>query len=440
MKVLVADDDTAVLLAIELLLKHERIEVQSVSTPQGVVGALRAGEFDVLLLDLNYAKDTTSGGEGFSLLSEVRAQRPKLPIVVMTGWASIEGAVEAMRRGANDYLPKPWDNGRLVALLRRLDGVASRQQAPARGPTATWLSPAMKLVLATIERVAFSDVPVVITGEHGTGKEVVAKLIHEASGRRGQFVAVNAGALPDGTFESELFGHVRGAFTDAKADRPGAFIEANDGTLFLDEIASMPLLQQVKLLRVLQDREFRPVGATASRVSTARIVSATNSDVDDDVRQGRFRADLFYRINAIDISLPPLRERREEILPLALCFASSASLRCGFAVPELSERALDILFNHAWPGNIRQLEHAMQRAVLLAGGSGRLEDKHFSLPEAGPNVANDAGGTLRDIERAEILRAIERHPGDKSAAAKSLGLSRSAFYRRLALLDITSRP
>ena len=439
MKVLVVDDDAAVLVAIELLLRRERIEVQSVTTPQSALEAIRAARFDAALVDLNYARDTTSGGEGLSLLSEVRALRPKLPIVVMTGWGSIEGAVESMRRGATDYLPKPWDNARLVALLRRLEGAASSPEAPARAATATWISPAMKRVFETIQQVAFSDVPIVVTGEHGTGKEVVARLIHDVSGRRGQFVAVNAGAQPDGTFESELFGHVRGAFTDAKADRPGAFAEANDGTLFLDEIATMPLLQQVKLLRVLQDREFRPVGATASRTSTARIVSATNSDMSDDVRTGRFRADLFYRINAIDIRLPPLRERREEILPLALRFASDASRRYGFAVPGLSDRAQAILLAHAWPGNVRQLEHWMQRAVLLSTGTGQIDEEHFEPTETGPVVAPDAEGTLKDAERARILRAIERHPGDRAAAARSLGLSRSAFYRRLTQLNIMNR-
>ena len=456
MRLLVADDDDDVLLALELLVRREKWRFACARSPREVIeamlGAKRASPavepFDAVLLDLNYERDTTSGKEGFSLLDELRRAYPKVPVVVMTGWASIEGAVQAIRRGAVDYVPKPWDNARLLALLRSLIVPPAVREEAAPSPRVAEgeaISEAMRGVAATIEQVAFSDVPVLITGEHGTGKEIVARRIHEKSGRRGAFIAVNAGALPDGTFESELFGHVRGAFTDAKADRAGAFARAKDGTLFLDEIANMPLAQQAKLLRVLQERAFQPLGAAAPEVSTARIVSATNVDVAELTADGRFRADLMYRLNTIHLEIPPLRHRREEIAGLATRFTRREAERYGLAVPALEEGVLDRLVAHDWPGNVRELEHAIQRAVLLSAASGRISVEHLGLrgtssasiaPSRG--APPPAGATIKEAERAAILQALERFPDDRMAAAKSLGLSRSAFYRRLAQLGIRS--
>ncbi len=444
MRVLVADDDDATLMALELLLERERMTVTCVRSPREVSAAVKSTAFDVVLMDLNYQRDTTSGSEGFSLLDELRQLRPQLPVIVMTGWASIEGAVRAMRQGASDYVPKPWDNARLVALLRSVVPPPAVRE-PAAPAALGFESPAMMQVRATIERVAFSDAAILVTGEHGTGKEIVARLVHERSGRRGAFIAVNAGALPDGTFESELFGHVRGAFTDAKTSRVGAFGRAQGGTLFLDELANMPLAQQAKLLRVLQERTFQPLGGEPEP-STARIVSATNADVDALVSEHGFRADLLYRVNVIRIHVPPLRERREEIPALARHFVHRDAERYGLAVPTFDDEVLALLCAHAWPGNVRELEHAMQRAVLLSAKRGTIFVADVGLATTPPGDARHgrpdlvsesaAELTLRESERATVLRAVERFPHDRAAAAKSLGLSRSAFYRRLQQLGI----
>ena len=440
MRVLIADDDDATLMALELLLQRERMIVTCVRSPREVSAAVKSASFDAVLLDLNYQRDTTSGSEGFTLLDELRRSNPQLPVVVMTAWASIEGAVRAMRQGASDYVPKPWDNARLVALLRSLaPPPVIREPAASALAAHGFASPAMTQVLATIDRVAFSDASILVTGEHGTGKEIVARLVHERSRRRGAFIAVNAGALPDGTFESELFGHVRGAFTDAKTSRIGAFGRARDGTLFLDELANMPPGQQAKLLRVLQERVFQPLGATEPEPSTARIVSATNVNVEALVSEHRFRADLLYRVNVIHIHVPPLRERREEIPALARHFVRRDAERYGLAVPVLEDEVVDLLCAYDWPGNVRELEHAMQRAVLLSASRGTIQSVEVGLPA--PSAATAAPPTpepltLRESERATVLRALERFPNDRAAAAKSLGLSRSAFYRRLAQLGI----
>jgi DNA-binding NtrC family response regulator len=440
MRVLVADDDEGALMALEYLLERERMTVTCVRSPAEVAAAISSISFDVALLDLNYQRDTTSGNEGFTLLDQLRRTRPQMPVVVMTGWASIEGAVRAMRQGASDYIPKPWDNARLVALLRSLVApLAVREPAASALAAGGFESPAMKQVLATIERVAFSDASILVTGEHGTGKEIVARLIHERSGRRGAFIAVNAGALPDGTFESELFGHVRGAFTDAKTNRVGAFGRARDGTVFLDELGNMPLAQQAKLLRVLQERVFQPLGSADQEPCTARIVSATNADVDELVSQQKLRADLLYRVNVIRIHVPPLRERREEIPALARHFASRDADRYGLSVPVIEDEVVESLCAYDWPGNVRELEHAMQRAVLLSANRGRIVAADLALPVspgAAVSTASPESLSLRDAERAAVLKAVQRFPNDRVAAAKSLGLSRSAFYRRVAQLGI----
>jgi DNA-binding NtrC family response regulator len=463
-RVLVADDDEAVLLALELLLRREGIEVARAQSPAQVLerlGSAAAGrapterdgahrpdraagkavaDYDALLLDLNFERDTTSGQEGFALLELLRSEHPALPVVVMTGWASIEGAVEAMRRGARDYVPKPWNNAKLVELIGGLClGTPAQQATPAPSPPE---SPAMQALRVTIEQVSFSEVPILVTGEHGSGKELVARSIHERSGRRGRFVALNAGALADGTFESELFGHVRGAFTDAKVAREGAFARAENGTLFLDELANMPLAQQAKLLRVLQERQYQPLGSSTPLASTARIVSATNVDIDALVRDGQFRADLLYRLNTICLHVPPLRERLEELPGLVQYFLQREIARYSLPAPALGPGVLDRLAAHDWPGNVRELEHVMQRAVLLSARGGLLNVEHLDLPttatlpcntrKSAPLAASSpVPQTVRDAEKAAILRALERFPDDRRAAAQSLGLSRSAFYRRL---------
>ena len=442
MRVLVADDDDGVMLALELLFEHAGIALVTARSPAEVMQHLDgACDVDVALLDLNYERDTTSGEEGFSLLGWLRARHPRLPVLVMTAWASIEGAVEAMRRGAVNYVSKPWDNARLLALLREhgdADQAPSASGAPPRGR-------AMRGLYGTVEQVAFSDVSVLITGEHGVGKELLARAVHEKSGRSGRFVALNASALPEGTFESELFGHVRGAFTDAKSAREGAFARADGGTLFLDEIADMPLTQQAKLLRVLQERMYHPVGSSAARATTARIVSATNVAIESRVAEGRFRADLLYRLNTIRLEVPPLRERRDEIEALAEHFLAREAERHGLAVPRFEPEARALLVAHDWPGNVRELLHTLQRGLLLSAQGGVLTSAHLGLqaplqsPSAAPVSAPRSPQTLRAAEEAAILEAIERHPNDRRAAARSLGLSRSAFYRRLAQYGLNPR-
>src|SRR6266581_4682271 len=332
-RILIADDQVDVLEALRLLLKGEGYRTETVNSPAKVQGALEAGEFDVVLMDLNYARDTTSGQEGLDLLARIQALDSALPVVVMTAWANVELAVEAMRRGARDFVQKPWDNSRLVAIVRnqvelgRALRKGQRLEAEnelLRGPTAPTLiveSPSMRPVLEVIQRVGPSDANVLITGENGTGKGVVARALHALSTRAAKpLVVVNMGGLSEGVFESELFGHVKGAFTDAKTDRVGRFELAEGGTLFLDEIANLPLPQQAKLLRVLETGEFERVGASRPRRADVRVIAATNADIPSEVKSGRFREDLLFRLNTVEIGLPPLRERRADIPQLAAHF------------------------------------------------------------------------------------------------------------------------
>ena len=434
MTVLVVDDDPSVLSALALLLQQEGITVVTAESPHEALGIVLEKDVSLVLLDLNFKKDTTSGEEGLSALSTLTHNRPSLPVVVMTGWASIEGAVDAMKRGARSYLPKHSDNEAILRLVRRFDRSSWT-------PVDEWdemaqMSARMRDVSRVIEQVAHSDLPVLVTGEHGTGKEMVARRIHRRSGREGPFVTANAGAIPAGMVESELFGHVRGAFTDAKTERVGAFAEAAGGTLFLDEIATMPALQQAKLLRVLQDGEFRPLGASSASWSDARLVSATNADIQRCIDDGSFRADLLYRLNAVHIQLPPLRERRDQIPALALKFANETAKRYTLAPPELGDEVLSTLSAHPWPGNVRELEHTMQRAVLLSSQTGVVTAEALQLGEATRGQEPASSTTLIDVQRRAIRDALERFPRDRRAAAASLGLSRSTFYRRIKQLGI----
>jgi DNA-binding NtrC family response regulator len=413
--------------------------------PEGVLALLEREQADAALIDLNYTRDTTSGREGMDLLSRIRAQDPTLPVIVMTAWGSVDKAVEAMRLGARDFIEKPWDNARLLTTLRtqielgRALRVSQRleqeNQLLRRSglPDLIAESAAMRPVLELMERVAPSDANVLVTGEHGTGKEVVARWIHAASGRRDHtLVVVNVGGLSEGVFESELFGHVRGAFTDAKTDRAGRFELADGGTLFLDEIANITMGQQSRLLRVLQAGELERVGSSQTRRVDVRVIAATNSDLKAEVAGGRFREDLLFRLNTIEIHLPPLRERREDILPLAQYFLRRHSGRYGRAQAGFSDEALQLLRGYDWPGNVRELDHAVERAVLLS----RLEtveaaDLALAPLAARPATPDTSGRSLEELEREAIRQALARHDGNVSLAAKALGLSRSALYRRL---------
>jgi DNA-binding NtrC family response regulator len=444
--VLIADDQADVIEALRLLLKGEGFETQSVNSPAGVLHALERRDFDALLLDMNYTRDTTSGREGLELLNQLQVLEPTLPVIVMTAWGSVGGAVEAIRRGARDYIEKPWDNARLLSVLRtqielgralrraqRLE-LENRLLRTAGGglPKIIAESPRMRPILQLMERIGPSDANVLITGEHGTGKELVAQWLHAVSPRAARsFIAVNLGGLSEGVFESELFGHVRGAFTDAKTDRVGRFELADGGTLFLDEIGNLGLAQQAKLLRVLQTGEVERVGSSKPRKVDVRLISATNANVNAEVEAGRFREDLLFRLNTIELQLPPLRERREDIGPLAMHFLRLHADRYRKALKGFDKAAMQQLLEHPWPGNIRELGHSVERAVLLAhGDTVRVGDLALRAPSSTAAKLEDL--PLEDVERLLIKKALDRYGGNVSQAAKALGLSRSALYRRIA--------
>ncbi len=441
-RILIADDQADVLEALRLLLKPEGYVIDTASSPAQVVRALELKDYDVVLIDLNYSRDTTSGDEGLDLLSRIRLADESLPVVVMTAWGSVDVAVESMGRGARHFMQKPWDNERLrpivrtqtalghaVRLGRRLLLANQALVADGRSPLLAE-SAAMRPVLDVIARVGPSDANVLISGENGTGKSLVAQALHAVSPRASRpMVTVNAGGMAEGVFESELFGHVRGAFTDAKVDRVGRFELADGSTLFLDEIANVPSSQQTKLLRVIESGEFERVGSSKTRKVDVRIVSATNADLGAEVEAGRFRQDLLFRLNTIDIHLPPLRDRREDIPLLARHFLTQHTLRYRKAITGFDPAALQMLMDHRWPGNVREIDHAIERAVLMAPGHVvRAADLGLRVDGMAPGRLDDM--SLEEVEAFLVKKAMARH-GNVSQAARALGLSRSALYRRL---------
>jgi DNA-binding NtrC family response regulator len=442
-RVLIADDQVNILEALRLLLGGEGFDVATAASPVELVAALERADFDVALIDLNYTRDTTSGQEGLDLLDRIKAIDPTLPVLVMTGWSSVSGAVEAMRRGARDYIEKPWDDEKLLAavhtqleLRRALRRSRRLQEENARLqrrdlPTFIAEAPSMRAVRETIERVAASDASVLITGEHGTGKEVVASLLHRLSERASKpLVTMNAGGLSEGVAESELFGHVKGAFTDARADRIGCFELADEGTLFLDEIANMPVKLQPKLLRVLQTGEVQRVGSSRVTYVNVRVMSATNSDLNGEITGGRFREDLLYRINTVVIHLPPLRERREDARPLAEHYLAQYAERYRRVFDGFDRSARQAIDSHLWPGNVRELAHAIERAVLMSSGPQiTAVDLGLGAPTAAAPPAEEM--SLEQAEKIFIQKVLARHSGDVRKAAEQLGMSRSALYRRL---------
>lgn len=442
-RVLVADDQPDVREALRLLLKGEGFDTDAVASPAALLTSLDTREFDAVLMDLNYARDTTSGQEGLDLLTQIRVRDGSVPVIVMTAWGSLNLAVEAMRRGAKDFIQKPWENARLLAILRtqielaravrqslRLEAENRMLRADGR-PTLIAESAAMRPVMELLARVGPSDANVLITGEHGTGKEVIARTLQALSPRAGKpFVIVNAGGLPEGVFESELFGHVKGAFTDAKTDRVGRFELAEGGTLFLDEIANVPLNLQAKLLRALESGELERVGSSTTRRVDVRILSATNANIQAEVETGRFREDLLFRLNTIEIHLPPLRERKEDIALLAMHFLRQSSQRYRKSLTGFEPTALKVLQDHPWPGNVRELDHSIERAVLLAEGQ-EIRASDLGLRPAREGALRIEDMSLEDVERALIQKAMGRYSGNVSHASQALGLSRSALYRRL---------
>jgi DNA-binding NtrC family response regulator len=450
-QILIADDQLAVRQALRLLLKNEGYETALAQSPAETLEAVQRHEFALAFVDLNYTRDTTSGQEGLDLLSRLQTVEGAPRVVVMTAWATIDLAVEAMRRGAKDFIQKPWENARVLAIVRtqlELAAAARRSQSleaeneylrrdrgefPA-GDAGELLatSNAMKPVLEVIRRIGPSDANVLITGENGTGKGLAARCLHAASIRSQQsLITVNMGGLSESLFESELFGHVKGAFTDAKSDRAGRFELADNGTLFLDEIGNVPLAQQAKLLRTLETGEFERVGSSKTRHANVRLLSATNSDLEAEVGSGRFRRDLLFRLNTVELRLPPLRDRREDILLLGNHFLQRHAKRYRKQFQGFEDDAARALLAHSWPGNVRELDHTIERAVLMAT-SPKIRVDDLGLQGSQPNVAVQIEDmSLEEIERLLIQKSLARFGGNARQAAEALGLSRSTFYRRL---------
>lgn len=447
-RVLVADDQKDVIAALRLLFKSEGYEVASAGSPAEAIEYAKGSDFDVALIDLNYTEDTTSGTEGLRLLGDLAEINRDLPVVVMTAWSSVSVAVDAMRKGAGDFVEKPWDNQRLLSIVRNQIALGRARRSEKRlaaeneilrdkgGSQFVAQSKAMQPLLRMIQRVAPSAANILITGEHGTGKSLLARHIHSLSDRSDQpLITVNMGGLADSIFESEMFGHVKGAFTDARADRVGRFEMADGGTLFLDEIANIPMLQQAKLLRVLEDGEFERVGSSRTQTVDVRVISATNAPLQKLTEESAFRQDLLFRLNTVELNMPPLRVRREDIEPLSQLFLKKALARYGSGPSGFTNAALEAMGSHPWPGNVRELSHIVERAMLMATEDRiDVDDLHLA-----PSQTQIQGFESMPLERAEkllIQAAMDRNQQNINDAAKELGLSRSAMYRRLEKYDL----
>jgi DNA-binding NtrC family response regulator len=447
---LIADDQRDIREALRLLFKAERIDAVCVDGPRAALDAFGRQRFDAALIDLNYARDTTSGAEGLELLRALKKADAGLPVIVMTAWGSIDLAVEAMRLGAGDFIEKPWDNARLLSVVRNQLELGRARDETAKLKRANEIlsagdddgfvaeSAPMRQLLAQVERVAPTDANVLVLGENGTGKGVVARLLHAHSARADKpLVKVNMGGIPDSVFEAEMFGHVKGAFTDAKSDRIGRFELADGGTLFLDEVANIPPAQQPKLLRVLEDGELERVGSSRTLKVDVRLISATNADLATDVARGAFRKDLLFRLNTVELRLPPLRERRHDIRLLVDAFAARFALRYRRPTPQFAPSALRALDAYAWPGNVRELSHVIERAVLMLD-SDVVDEAALNLrPEATHALAGAAALAASEsmsVDAAEerlVREALERTGGNIQRAAGLLGLSRPSLYRRM---------
>jgi DNA-binding NtrC family response regulator len=441
---------------LRLFLKSEGFKVTTATSPSEVEFLIKSKDIDLALIDLNYQLDTTSGMEGVELTQTLKKHDADLAIVCMTGWATVEIAVQVMQSGAGDFIQKPWENDRLLSVIN--NQLALRQQtknnlklteennnlkqqiAVLDGNDMVAESSAMKSLLATLEQIAKADINILITGENGTGKSLLASHIHQLSTRANNtFVSVNMGAITDSLFESEMFGHVKGAFTDAKENRIGRVELAEQGTLFLDEIANIPLAQQAKLLRLLEEHQYEKVGASRTQQANIRVVSATNSDLQQMVLEKSFRQDLLFRLNTFVVEIPPLRMRLDDILPMAEAFIVKCAARYNKAAPTLSAQAQQQLLAYQWPGNVRELSHTLERATLLANDEILID--HLMLVETTNKAVQDTSSansfafeedmTMDDIEKTVIEQRLKLNKGNAADAAKSLAMSRSAFYRRL---------
>ena len=441
--ILIADDQPDVLKALRLLLKPDGFKIETASSVAEIIDSVKTHDFDVILMDMNYVRGETSGQQGLDVLSLIRQIDDILPVVVMTAWSSVELAVEAMRRGARDFISKPWKNERLLTVLRtqielgralRKGKQLEQENVLLKNQSFQSLiaeSPAMQPVLEAIARVGPSEANVLITGENGSGKGVVANALHAASGRKNKtMITINTASIPETVFESELFGHIAGAFTDAKSDRLGRFKLADRGTLFLDEIASIPAKLQSKLLRVLESGEFEPIGSSKTSRVDVRVLSATNANLSAEIASGDFRQDLLYRLNTVEIHVPPLRERKEDIPLLAMHFLGGYVTKYRKSINGLDPGAMQTLCTYYWPGNVRELDHTIERAVLMAQDQ-LIRSRELGLTSRSEDQPRFEDITLEEMERWAIRKAMTRFEGDISKAALALGLSRGALYRRL---------
>ncbi|OWY37136.1 sigma-54-dependent Fis family transcriptional regulator [Xenophilus sp. AP218F] len=457
-RIMVLDDDHGVLTALKLTLQLAQYEVAAFSRPLDALAELEAVAPDAILIDLNYSRDTTSGQEGLALLTELRERCPGVPVLVMTAWGSVNLAVEAMKQGAADFIQKPWDNTillnslgnqlRLRESLRQQSRLSAENQLLRRHLHAqpelelASQAPGMRRLLNAIEQVASSDANILLTGENGTGKTMLAQYVHRRSTRAERpFVSVDMGSIAENLFESELFGHVKGAFTDARQDRVGRFELAHEGTLFLDEVGNTPLAKQSKLLRVLEERVFERVGVSRSQQCDVRVIAATNADLGQLVERGEFRQDLLYRLNTITLRVPPLRERLEDLPQLINHYLAHYTRKYQKPAPQLTPAIRAALASYHWPGNIRELKHLLERAVLLGQGDA-LDLELLGIPSpSAPLCAPSSSpqldftqkplASMDELERDIILHRLALHDNQATRAAESLGMSRSAFYRRL---------
>ena len=442
-RILVVDDNSGIRAALKLLLPIHFSEVELISSPKELMSKISSFSPDVVLLDMNFHTDINTGNEGLFWLSEIKSKYEEIEVVLFTAYADIALAVEGMKRGAFDFIVKPWDNEKLIETLRKASIVNKKESKPTESEADSsmfWGSgKAMKVIRSRVNKIADTDATILITGENGTGKDVLAREIHRLSDRASQpMVNVDAGALTETLFESELFGHVKGAFTDAHTDHVGKFELADGGTLFLDEIGNIPLHLQAKLLRVIQNRNVVRVGDTTEIPIDIRLICATNKDLEKMVAEGEFREDLYYRINTIHLHLPPLRERIDEIEPLAKLFLGIFAKKYRRNVSEISEEALELLKSHPWSGNIRELRNCIEKAVILSEGA-VLTPKEVELK----SIQSDSGSreissedSLEETEKKAIMAAIGRFGGNLSMVAKSLGISRPTLYAKLKKYNI----
>ena len=448
-KILIVDDNAGIRRTLEILLPVHFEEVKTLPSPATLVSTLEQFRPDVVLLDMNFNTSINTGNEGLYWAGEIKKMVPDVEVVLFTAYADIQLAVEGMKRGAFDFIVKPWDNDKLVETLtaardkarkamRRDSSGSAISFHPKRSEGSMYwgTSKPMAAIRKTIQKIAPTDATVLITGENGTGKDVLAREIHAQSLRSGKpMVAVDAGAITETLFESELFGHVKGAFTDAHTDHAGKFEQADGGTLFLDEIGNIPLHLQAKLLRVIQNRSVVRVGGSKAIPVNIRLICATNMDLEQMVREGRFREDLYYRINTVHIALPPLRERREDIVPLAELFIGQYAEKYHRPVAGLDDSAIPILEHARWSGNIRELQNVIEKAVILCEGKNLSAEDIQIDSSVASSLRMTNGGTLKDVSDAEeerlVREAVERSNGNISAAAKSLGVSRPTLYAKL---------